>query len=109
MKLASTGSPSFSVLDGWWWRPYRRCYRLVDRTAATAPRTRRLGYNKLEQINIPVFYNERDRYVDVMCHAIAINGSFFKTPAYDSTVSAEGIFAVLIPDGTQSAFPLGRQ
>jgi starch phosphorylase len=28
---------------------------------------------------IPVFYNDRDRFIDVMLHSIALNGSFFNT------------------------------
>jgi starch phosphorylase len=36
-------------------------------------------YSKLEMIIIPMFYNEEDRYAEVMRSAIAINGSFFNT------------------------------
>jgi starch phosphorylase len=28
---------------------------------------------------MPMFHNDRDRYVEVMRHAIAVNGSFFNT------------------------------
>jgi starch phosphorylase len=28
---------------------------------------------------IPLFYTRRDRYIDVMLHSIALNGSFFNT------------------------------
>ena len=35
-------------------------------------------YDKLERVVIPLYYN-RDRFVDVMRHAIALNGSFFNT------------------------------
>jgi starch phosphorylase len=28
---------------------------------------------------MPLFYSERDRFVDVMRHAVALNGSFFNT------------------------------
>lgn len=28
---------------------------------------------------IPMFYHERDRFINVMCHSIAMNGSFFNT------------------------------
>jgi starch phosphorylase len=28
---------------------------------------------------VPLFYRDRERFVDVMRHAIALNGSFFNT------------------------------
>ena len=36
-------------------------------------------YDKLEHGVIPAFYRERDRFIDVMRQAIALNGSFFNT------------------------------
>lgn len=36
-------------------------------------------YSKLEQTIIPMFYHDRDRFIDVMLHCIALNGSFFNT------------------------------
>ena len=36
-------------------------------------------YDKLERVIVPLFLNERERYIDVMRHAIALNGSFFNT------------------------------
>lgn len=36
-------------------------------------------YDKLEQVIIPMFYRDRDRFIEVMRHAIALNGSFFNT------------------------------
>jgi starch phosphorylase len=36
-------------------------------------------YTKLEHVIVPMFYNERNHYIDVMRHAIALNGSFFNT------------------------------
>jgi starch phosphorylase len=36
-------------------------------------------YDKLEQVVLPLFYRDRNRFVDVMRHAIALNGSFFNT------------------------------
>jgi starch phosphorylase len=36
-------------------------------------------YAKLENVILPMFYKERSRYLTVMQHAIAINGSFFNT------------------------------
>ena len=36
-------------------------------------------YDKLEHVVIPLFYRDRERFLDVMRHAIALNGSFFNT------------------------------
>jgi len=36
-------------------------------------------YDKLEQIILPLYYQDQEDYVDVMRHAIALNGSYFNT------------------------------
>jgi starch phosphorylase len=36
-------------------------------------------YDKLEQVIIPLFYSDRQRFANIMRHAIAINGAFFNT------------------------------
>ena len=36
-------------------------------------------YSKLENVILPMFYKEPRLYVQIMQHAIAINGSFFNT------------------------------
>jgi starch phosphorylase len=36
-------------------------------------------YEKLEQVIVPLFYQDRERFIDVMRHAVAFNGSFFNT------------------------------
>ena len=38
-----------------------------------------LLYDQLERTILPLYYEERDRYIDVMRHCIALNGSFFNT------------------------------
>jgi starch phosphorylase len=38
-----------------------------------------LLYEKLEGVIVPMFYKDRDRFIEVMRHAIAVNGSFFNT------------------------------
>ena len=86
MKAALNGIPSLSILDGWWLEG------LIEGTTgwAIGDRTTREGtdsgpqdadslYAKLEQTIIPMFYQRKGRYIDVMRHAIAVNGSFFNT------------------------------
>jgi len=88
MKAALNGVPSLSVLDGWW---IEGCiegvtgWALGDRCDATANPGDRAAcdaaslYDKLERIVIPLFYRDRERFLDIMRHAIALNGSFFNT------------------------------
>ena len=36
-------------------------------------------YGKLEYKIMPMYYDDRTRFINVMRHAIALNGSFFNT------------------------------
>jgi starch phosphorylase len=36
-------------------------------------------YRKLEEKVLPCFYKDRDRFIEIMRHAIALNGAFFNT------------------------------
>jgi starch phosphorylase len=87
MKAALNGVPSLSILDGWW---VEGCIEGVTGWAIGELRhsgDERLDnaadaeslYDKLEHVILPLFYNERNRYLNVMQHAIATNGSFFNT------------------------------
>jgi starch phosphorylase len=89
MKAAMNGVPQLSVLDGWW---VEGCIESVtgwaiDRAGGATPAEgvdeegfdAQALYNKLETIVLPMFYRDQDRYIDVMRHAIALNGSFFNT------------------------------
>jgi len=87
MKSALNGVPSLSVLDGWWIEGH-----IDGVTGWSIGETRRDTeessnwlkdasslYEKLEHIILPLFYRDRDGFVNVMRHAIALNGSFFNT------------------------------
>ena len=86
MKAALNGVPSLSILDGWW---IEGCIEGVtgwaigkkvknededDRSEDVASL-----YDKLENAIMPIFYDERERFINIMLHAIALNGSFFNT------------------------------
>lgn len=87
MKAALNGVPSLSVLDGWWIEGH------IEGVTGWSIGESRRGtvessnwskdasslYDKLEHIILPIFYRDRDRFVDVMRHCIALNGSFFNT------------------------------
>jgi glycogen phosphorylase len=90
MKAALNGVPSLSILDGWWveghiegvtgWSigdSHRRDPE-PDTVADNVADAESL-YSKLESVILPLFYEDRNRYLSVMQHAIAINGSFFNT------------------------------
>ncbi len=87
MKAALNGVPSLSVLDGWWIEGHiegvtgwsigedrARSGEEVDRSRDASSL-----YEKVENVIIPLYYGHRDAFVNVMCHSIALNGSFFNT------------------------------
>jgi starch phosphorylase len=88
MKAALNGVPSLSVLDGWWieghiegvtgWSIGEDSSK-TNASNANHQKDALLLYDKLEHKVIPLFYGDRDRFIDVMRHAIALNGSFFNT------------------------------
>ena len=87
MKAALNGIPSLSILDGWW---IEGCIEGVTGWAIGEPPSdppqpdnrqedAESLCNKLEYVVIPMYYNDRNRFLNVMLHAIALNGSFFNT------------------------------
>ncbi|HJX05292.1 MAG TPA: alpha-glucan family phosphorylase, partial [Candidatus Nanoarchaeia archaeon] len=86
MKAAHNGVLHFSVLDGWWLEGHIE--NVTGWSIGMHPDISKENiheedvedmYTKLEYIIIPRFYEERDKWVEMMKHAIAINGSFFNT------------------------------
>ena len=88
MKAALNGVPSLSILDGWWIEGHIEGVTgwAIGEPAGegTSPNDRMVRdaaslYNTLEQVVLPLFYRHRQYFIDVMRHAIALNGSFFNT------------------------------
>ena len=87
MKAALNGVPSLSVLDGWWvegciegltgWGFGDESYDF-DEEVRDGEDSDNL-YDKLENEVVPLFCNDREEFIDIMRHAIALNGSFFNT------------------------------
>ncbi len=86
MKAAHNGVPHFSVLDGWWLEGHIE--NITGWSIGVHPDKSPICnndedaedlYMKLEYIILPKFYKERDSWIDVMKHSIAINASFFNT------------------------------
>jgi starch phosphorylase len=83
MKAAHNGIPSLSILDGWW---IEGCIEgLTGWGIGEAHETQSSEknaddlYDKLEKTIIPLFYGNHENWLNIMCHTIAINGSFFNT------------------------------
>jgi starch phosphorylase len=87
MKASLNGVPNLSVLDGWWIEGHIE--GLTGWSIGEPPRgegkERNFAedaaslYEKLEQVILPLYYQDRERFIDVMIHSMAINGSFFNT------------------------------
>jgi len=87
MKAALNGVPSLSILDGWW---IEGCiegitgWAIGDDHGHLEPRDdpardATVLYDKLERVIVPMFYGDREGFLQIMLHAIALNGSFFNT------------------------------
>jgi starch phosphorylase len=87
MKAAVNGVPSLSVLDGWW---IEGCIEgLTGWSIGPVPKSNGTSqnhsadaaslYDRLEHVVVPLYYRDRSGFLDVMRHAIALNGSFFNT------------------------------
>ncbi len=88
MKAAHNGVLNFSVLDGWWieghiegdtgWSIGPESTEVVPDENADEIDTNDL-YNKLEKIIIPTFYQDRDKWINMMKGAIGKNAYYFNT------------------------------
>jgi starch phosphorylase len=71
------------VLDGWW---IEGCIEGItgwgicgDDQSDNRGSDSDALYTVLEMSVVPLYYNDRSRFIDIMRHAIALNGSFFNT------------------------------
>ncbi len=88
MKAAHNGVPSFSILDGWWiegciegvtgWSIGPGPMNRSDSDRMNGRDAQEL-YRKLRTVVVPMFYRDRERWVDIMRQTIAFNASFFNT------------------------------
>ena len=85
MKATLNGVPSLSIMDGWWiegavsgvtgWAIGDERHAETVGSAQDAC----LLYEELERKIVPLFRDDKDRFIDVMRHAIALNGGYFNT------------------------------
>ena len=89
MKAALNGVPSLSVLDGWW---IEGCVEgvtgwAIDGAAGgkepaaenRTPQDAAWLYRQLEHVVVPLYYGNRDGFIEVMRQAIARNAAHFNT------------------------------
>ena len=83
MKAVHNGIPNLSVLDGWWIEGHIEGvtgWSIGSKSIETGDdRDDQEIYDKLENIILPMYYRERERWMDIMQHSIAFNASFFNT------------------------------
>jgi glycogen phosphorylase len=80
MKAALNGVPSLSILDGWWiegWIEGVTGWAIADHDE-DASEANSL-YEHLEQIILPLYYQQPDQWRRIMRSTIALNGSYFNT------------------------------
>ncbi|MDO9573552.1 MAG: alpha-glucan family phosphorylase, partial [Candidatus Contubernalis sp.] len=73
MKVVMNGIPNFSILDGWWLEGHIEGItgwsigpRHIENEADQDDRDARELYDKLEEVIVPLFYDEREKWIDVM-------------------------------------------
>ncbi len=88
MKAAHNGVPSLSVLDGWWIEGHIEGATGWSVGVHPATGSRPQGgevqdaqdlYQKLRTVIAPLFYRDRERWIEIMRQAIAFDASFFNT------------------------------
>ena len=88
MKAALNGVPSLSVLDGWWLEgcvEHVTGWAIGESCPANASQEKRARYDaqslyqKLAQVVLPAYYQQREDWLRIMRHAIALNASHFNT------------------------------
>ncbi len=88
MKAAHNGVVNFSVLDGWWaegWVEGTTGWSIGPRPEEKSPveeayrRELEDIYNKLEYVILPMYYEQRDKWVEVVENSIAKIAYFFNT------------------------------
>ncbi|MCL7410824.1 MAG: alpha-glucan family phosphorylase [Methanosarcinaceae archaeon] len=89
MKACHNGVLNLSVFDGWWLEGYIKDATgwgigLKPTDAKEEIKTDNAAdasdlYNKLEHEILPMFYDDKPKWMDMVCHSIALNASFFNT------------------------------
>jgi len=84
MKAVHNGVPNFSILDGWWIEGHIEGitgWSIGSKSVESESEEKesREIYDKLGKIILPMYYQDRQKWLDIMQHSIAFNASFFNT------------------------------
>lgn len=89
MKATHNGVPNFSVLDGWWIEGHIEGFTGWSIGPEPSENSVNEGYmdsrdamdlyNKLENIIIPIYYNDRHTWIRIMQNAIGKNAYYFNS------------------------------
>ena len=82
MKAAFNAVPSLSVLDGWWIEGYIEGvtgWAIGDISESSNGNDAESLYRKLEQVILPMYYEQSDQWTRVMLGAMSKNASFFNS------------------------------
>jgi starch phosphorylase len=102
MKAAHNGVPNFSVLDGWWIEGHIEGVTgwSIGPEAKEVSLTERHDeediedlYHKLEQVLIPTYYDDRERWISIMKGAIGKNAYYFQYAPDDAAICYGSVFA----------------
>ena len=88
MKASLNGVLNFSILDGWWIEGHRG--GITGWAIGKPPTEETLEeetfegdaedlYRKLEEVILPIFYSDREAWIEMMKNALSLNSSFFST------------------------------
>jgi starch phosphorylase len=98
MKAAHNGVPCLSVLDGWWIEGHIEGvtgWPIGPEPGAAIPAEESAArdaadlYHKLRSVILPMYYRDRDRWIDIIRYTIALNASFFNTHRMVQQYAAE--------------------
>lgn len=99
MKAALNGVLNLSVLDGWWleacvegvtgWAIGRDGDARVDHAEGPAAANADDLYTKLEHVVLPLYHHDRERWIWMMCQAIAKIACYFNTQRMMRRYAAE--------------------
>ena len=88
MKACVNGVPQFSTIDGWWveghvenvtgWSIGSDYYKYPENHELYKKDLDSL-YEKLENVILPKYYNDKEKWMRIMRNCIAFNASFFNT------------------------------
>jgi glycogen phosphorylase len=85
MKASLNGVPNFSILDGWWPEGWVEGVTgwSIGQDLCEGDQCKLIEisdlYGKLENLILPLFYNNPDEWIKIQKNCIALNGSHFNT------------------------------